>query len=87
MNVLCNINQSFVDLLINYLSLWKKEAVVRKCSVKKVFLEILQIFKNTFFQERIPLVAASGKVNADQEKTEVLHRFLMNHSNEPFKKN
>ena len=35
------------------------------CSVKKVFSEILQKFKNTFFQ-RIPLVAASESVNADE---------------------
>ena len=35
------------------------------CSVKKVLLEILQKFKNTFFQ-RIPLVAASERVNADE---------------------
>ena len=37
-----------------------KEAVVRRCSVN-----FCKIFKNTFFQ-RIPLVAASERVTADE---------------------
>ena len=65
MNSLCNINQFFADLVINFQNLIKKVAVARRCSVKRVFLEIWKIFKNTFFQ-RIPLVAASKRVNAEE---------------------
>ena len=54
MNFLCNINQSFADLLINYLNLIKERS-----SCFEMFC------KNTFFQ-RIPLVATSESVNADQ---------------------
>ena len=62
MNLLCNINQSFADLLINYLNLTKERS-----SCSEVFCEkgVLRNFKNPFFQ-RIPLVASSERVNADE---------------------
>ena len=66
MNFLCNINQSFTGLLTSYLNLIKeRSSCLEVCSVKKVFFEIWKIFKNTFFQ-RIPLVAASKRVNAEE---------------------
>ena len=54
MNFLCNINQSFADLLINYLNLIKERSsclTVWRCSVKKVFLEILQNFEEYLFSK------------------------------------
>ena len=51
----------------------KAEAVVQKCSIKKVFFKISQtklnfefceFFKNTFFH-RIPLLALSGKLKTE----------------------
>ena len=57
MNFLCNINQYFAELLINYLSLIKERSSCSEVLCKKGV--------NTFFQ-RIPLVAASERVNADK---------------------
>ena len=58
----------------------KAEAVVQRCSLKKVVLEIsqkpqentwiLQIFKNTF-SYRSPLVATSNKINLQEVQHEL----------------
>ena len=66
MNILCNINQFFADLLINYLNLIKERSYCSEVFCKKgVLRNFCKIFKNIFFQ-RIPLVAASERVNADE---------------------
>ena len=66
MNFLCNINQSFADLLINYLNLIKERGSCSEVFCKKdVLRNFAKIFKNTFFQ-RISLVSASERVNADE---------------------
>ena len=56
MNLLCNINQSFADLLINYLNLIKKESVLFGGVCKKSVLKnFAKIFKKTFFfKELLP---------------------------------
>ena len=62
MNVLCNINQPFADLLINYPNLIKERSscleMFCKTGVLRNFAKILRT--------RIPLVAASERVNADE---------------------
>ena len=66
MSFLCNINQSLAELLINYLNLIKERSSCSEVFCKKsVLRNFCKIFKNTFFQ-RIPLVAASKRVNADE---------------------
>ena len=66
MNFLCNINQSFADLLINYLNLIiRKKQLFGGLLQKRCSWKFCKIFKNTLFQG-IPLVAASERVNADE---------------------
>ena len=65
MNFLCNINRSFLDLVINYLNLRKERSSCSDVFCKKgVPRNFSEIFNSTFFQ-RILLVAPSDRVNAD----------------------
>ena len=66
MNFLCNINQSFADLLINYLNLTKERSSCSEVFYKKSALRNFAKFLRTPFFQRIPLVAASERVNADE---------------------
>ena len=61
MNFLCNINQSFADLLINYLNLIKE-----KSSCSEVFC------KKGVLSKFCKMVAASERVNADEAASCVL---------------
>ena len=65
MNFLCNINQSFADLLTNYLNLIKERSSCLEVSCKKGVLRNFAKFLNTFFQ-RVSLVATSERVNGDE---------------------
>ena len=66
MNFLCNINQSFADLLINYLNLIKERSSCSKVFCKKVVLRNFAKFLRTPFFQGMPLAAASERVNADE---------------------
>ena len=66
MNFLCNINQSFADLLINYLDLIKERSSCSEVFFKKGVLRSFAKFLRTLFFQRIPLVAASERLNADE---------------------
>ena len=60
MNFLCNINQSFADLFINYPNSLKERSSCSEVFCKK---DALSFFIN--FQKQ-PLVVASERVNADE---------------------
>ena len=60
MSFLCDINQSFADLLINYLNLMKERSSYSEVFCKK---GVLRNFTNVL---RTPLVAAFERVNADE---------------------
>ena len=60
MNFLCNINQSFTDVLINYLNLIKERSSCSEVFCKK------GVLRNFAKYLRTPLVAASERVNADE---------------------
>ena len=60
MNFLCNINQSFTDVLINYLNLIKERSSCSEVFCKKGFL------RNFAKYLRTPLVTASERINADE---------------------
>ena len=54
MNFLCDINQSFADLLINYLNLIKERSSCLEVFCKKVVLENFTKFLRTpFFKEHL----------------------------------
>ena len=63
MNFLCHINRPITDLLINYLNLIKEKSSCSEVLCQKVVSSnFFKIFNNNFFK-RIPLVAASERVN------------------------
>ena len=66
MNFLCNINQSFADLLINYLNLIKERSSCSGVFCKNGVLRNFSKFLRTPFFKELPLVAASQRVNADK---------------------
>ena len=72
MNFLCSINQSFDDLLINYLNLIKGRSSCLGVFCKNGVLRIFAKFLRTPFFQRMPLVAASERVNAEEATTCVL---------------
>ena len=64
-NFLCNINQSFADLLINYQNLIKERTSCSDVFCKKgVLINFGKLLKTPFFEKYV--VAASQRVNADE---------------------
>ena len=66
MDFLCNINQFFAGLLINYLNLIKERSSCSEVFYEKVVLRNFARFLRTAFFKELPLVAASERVNADE---------------------
>ena len=66
MNFLCNINQSFADLLINLNLIKERRSSCSEVFFKKGVLKSFAKFLRTPFFQSIPLVAASERLNEDE---------------------